>query len=313
MLICKSRVISIFLILSDYSILAQKVETKDKLPIVIVRLDNAYFREIGGFPPPDRNAYLPTIEKIKKYKPQAMFFDFSFVRPPLSSEKSFARKLNEGLKLVLPFQISAADYTENFSENAESMGSRIPFVSNKTKTTDKSPGILFPYPEIVKESESVCVSNFYPENDNIIRNLYPVAYYREHVFPAISICILNQYLKSRGFQIILPNGGRELYLMKWVEKKWISKKKIFEIINEKGEEFTIPISFERYPFYTGYDIMNESVVLPEKTIVIVGPAADTVGFWGKTPLGLMPGVHIVANEVNTLWQMIKNDIPAEKP
>lgn len=312
MLIYRSGIISVFLILSGYSILAQKAETKDNIPITIVRLDNAYFREIGGFPPPDRNAYLPIIEKIKKHKPQAIFLDFSFVRPPLPSERDFARKLNAGLKSVLPFQVSTADYAENFSENAENMGLRIPFVAKKTKTTDKSPGILLPHPEIVKESESVCVSNFYPENDNVIRNLYPAAYYQEYVFPSASICILNQYLKSRDFQIMIQNGDRELHLMKRVEKKWISIKKIFEIIDKQGEEFTIPINFKRFPFYTGDDVINERVVLPEKAIVIVGPAADTVGFWGKTPLGLMPSIHITANEVNTLWNLIKDDIPEEK-
>ncbi len=288
-----------------------KIQTSKRITTVI-RMDNVYFHRNGGYPPPDRNAYLPLIESVKGYAPKVIFFDMSFVRPPLKSELEFAKKINAKQKLIFPFLISNADYAENFEENRAYFGTKINAIQLPIKNHPNSmSGVILPHPEMVLESERTCVYEVTPDDDQVIRYFYPFFYYKNYLFPSATLCILNAYLADKNLQITFANDHKELHLLELKANKWVLRKKIFYFTDSK-EEKPIPLKYWKPSFFQAQDVQERHAAIEKNQIVIIGPAADGVGSWLRTPLGTMSRLDVLANEIDTLWQMIKDDIPADK-
>lgn len=291
---------------------AERKWAKSEKIVTVIRMDNVYFRRNGGFPPPDRNAYLPLIDAIKEYEPKVIFFDFNFTRNALPSESKFAKQVNAKKRLVIPFALSTADYSENYEENRAYFGTRVSAHQLPINNHPNSmPGVIFPYPEIVEQSEKTCAYEITPDKDLLVRSFYPFYYYRNFLFPSATLCILNEYLKDRKLQLILSPDYSELHLVEISAEKIIVRRKVFRFAT-KDHEQPIPLKIMQPSFFQAQDVQENQAVIRKNQIIIVGPAADGVGSWLQTPNGKMSRLDILASEINTLWQMIKDDIPDEK-
>lgn len=289
-----------------------RIQTAKQVTTVI-RMDNLYFHKNGGYPPPDRNAYLPIISSVKSYAPKVIFFDITFVRPPLKSEESFAKKINATQKLILPFLVSNADYEENFEGNQVYFGTkisahRLPI----TRHPNSVSGVIMPYPEMVAESEKICVYEITQDDDYVVRSFYPFFYYKNYLFPSATLCILNAYLADKNLKLDFSDNYEDLLLLELKFGKWVLRKKVFRFLSE-GEEKPIPLKYWNPTFFQAQDVLEKRVSIEKNQIIIIGPAADGISAWLPTPIGTLSRLDILANEVNTLWSMIKNEIPAEKP
>lgn len=280
--------------------------------VFIVHMDNEYYAKNGGSPPADRNAYLPLIDAVKTYKPKILFLGINFARQPLASELMFASQANKDNRLILPFTFSSDKYEENFEMNRKNLYHRIAAIELPTDVLpEPMKGIILPYPDIVAKSLQTCASAIYPDEDRIVRSFYGYFFYKNYAFLPASLCILQHYLRDMRWELALSGNFEELKLIHRRNGKATFKKKIAGLM--KGDqEVPIPIVFQKLQIVSAQAVLEKKVKIPEGRIILVGPTADGVADWSHTPVGLLPNIDVLGHEVNTLWQMIKNDIPREK-
>ncbi|MBX3724132.1 MAG: CHASE2 domain-containing protein [Turneriella sp.] len=286
-----------------------KLQAESKSIVSYIKLDNAYFLSIGGFPPLNRNKYLQLFDMAKVSSTRTIYIDLLFSRPNSPSETGFEIAMNRRQKVILPLTMTNEIFEENYNENIKFFGNIIPaYKAVDNSPFEKSHGIILPHSTISAQSQYVCPASLRPQQrGDSIRTFYIAEYYKEHILPAVSICILNSYLTGTGYRLELLKNGSELFLMKEEKQRWLPKRRLHLAIQD-GKEIPLTITFEKLPSLSATEIIRNKKTASLNQIIILGTAADSIGTWVNTPVGLMSSGEVTANEVNTLWRMIQKDI-----
>lgn len=303
-----NTLLCLFMLGISVAVAAEPEMQKTKEITIIIRMDDIYFRRNGGYPPPDSNAYLPLLDAIKSASPKVIFFDMHFIRPPLQSEKNFATAINREKKLIFPFILTSADYSENFEENRSYFGLQISaFQLTKPRQQRPMSGAIFPYPEIVLNSARTCAYIIRPDQDNIVRSFLPYYQYKDYIFSSASICIINATLGKRNQLLLFSPDFNELGLYEIKSGQIKLLKKVWKIYKDSVQR-PIPLKFWPKSFFQAQDVQEKMTTLEKDQIIIVGPASDLIGSWYSTPFGMTSRLDILSDEINTLWSLIKNEV-----
>lgn len=296
------RFLLFFLLLNVNLILAEPPRNTWKKLIVIDMTDD-YFTSIGEFPPESRNAYLPLLNKIKKYNPDTIYLDMIFSRKSKLSEEDFAKRLNIGKRVIIPLRLDSDNQGQIHKISADLFYRKVkgyPAKFNPFPLDYMELNLELPEEQIIMQSESVC-NIFYPIFSD--QNLTQMGFYEYHkgfLYENANIVILNSYLHKFGIQLKISENYKSLIL---INNKSGTILSTLLRRNSFKEPFVMPNTFEYNEAIPALSILSGGKKLAQGSVVLIGSSSKHANKI-KTPVGEMPSILITANEINTLWKSI---------
>jgi hypothetical protein len=281
--------------------------------LIVVNLDDAFYHSVGGFPPENRNAYASLLRQIAKTNAKIVFLDLAFTRKSLPSEQEFVNALQHTPNAISLIMTTDDPVQLNFRETQDFQGSIIrssPISQNPFKYMQISKGIEIPEIELTRLHRALCVSVGSTVGTQPAREIAPYEYFNGRIYENSPLTILNIYLQNHNLAI---NLSADFLRLELTEANKNSKLKILAERKSIEKILVLPMHYSKMRQYSALDVVTGKAKLKEGAVILIGATATGVGDKWPTPSGYMPGIHIIANQVNTLWNLIKNDIPAEKP
>lgn len=275
--------------------------------VVLIEMDARYFASINGYPPVNRNAYLPLIEKVNGYSPRVIFWDMAFIRKPVKGEENFIKNITAKRNIVLPILISDEGMRINYDENKPFFGTKIKNYQLKPKKYFRQfPGLEFPFYDASKNSSAICVS-FFPY-EKIVTEMEFYGYFNGYLYENSNIVIANEYLKKYNYRLIFNENFLQLSLLDLKLNKIL---KTIAKFNSTGLPLNLPIEYSDMITLSANTFMNAKENILEDKIIIIGTNASGLSDKSETPFGIKSSISIKAHEVNTLLNQIKEYLPKE--
>jgi hypothetical protein len=271
--------------------------------LIVIDMTDDYFASIGGFPPENRNAYLPLLNKIKIYNPEIIYLDMIFSRKSKISEENFARQLNKGKRVIIPLRLDSDYQGENQKISPDLFSRKIkgyPAKFNPFPLDFLETRLELPEEEIIRQSESVA-NIFYPIFPD--QNFTYMGFYQYHsgfLYENANIVILNSYLRKFGLQLKISGNYKSLIL---INNKTGTILSTLLRRNRLKEPFVMPNTFEYNETIPALSILSEKKKLAAGSVVLIGSSSIHANKL-KTPVGDMASILVTANEINTLWKSI---------
>jgi|GEM_PF-6200549 len=254
--------------------------------IAVVEFDSA---------PLVRAQYTQLVHQIAKSKPAVIFLHVAFIDSTIDSTDTFASDLNSGTKVISEFILypkpqqgkARPDYRPLLGQQIQGIPSTEPLGFWEYQD------IELPYPDLIAKSRGITFPFELPDNKGVISYLGFYAFHNGFLYENAAITVTNAGLAESGQHLGLSSDKLSLDLTGSGMEKVIATRR------SVSQPLGMDIAFADLKRYRANDILEGKVHLPEGSIVLIGTAdGDTK----KTSNGAMPGVLLLANEVNTLLQ-----------
>lgn len=282
----------------------QPIPNKD---IIILAVDDASLEflwdKYGEWPIP-RNVYADIIKYIEKDKPQAIIFDFLFIKPiraEQGSDKTFTDIINKynntyvGMNFdKVPSDVRLpADLPERLSVQLEN-ASRINIGEKYTFSNCRT--IL---PELLNGNVRVGLTNVIRNSDGIIRKVAPLVVYKDKYYPYLAFKAGSNYIT-----------GEDIKSYKISSNKLLTVQDLHIPLTKNGEAilnwYGVSGTHTAYPMYRLIrDMENLSVgdkMNFKDKIVIIGSTAAALHDTKSVPIqdSVYPGVEVHATFFNNM-------------
>lgn len=237
--------------------------------VAVVEIDDETYRALGGQFPLSRKKYADLIRKISSFKPRAILFDIAFVgRSNVSPEEDalLAKSIRQAGNVILSFYYS------------------------------RSGRPLLPLEEIAKSARGLGFMDVPLDKDGVVRRMRAFRADRHGHVQSYSMAV-----RSIAFSLDVPfekiffeeNRG-----LSWDEKLNLKVAKNGLVMTA----FTIkPQDVKKFSWMDFEDGRVNEEALRDK-IVIVGNTSLIYHDFHQTPLGKMPGLYLLLNEMSGLLE-----------
>jgi len=305
--------LKIWAILSACTVLYWRIEAKSTIEnwpdLLVIDLDDGYYHSVGGYPPENRNAYSYLLQKVIESKPQIVYLDMAFIRRSLAIEKPFEDKLSQIPNLVSLIMTTEDELFANYRETATSQGTIIrsyPAAENPFTYVKPARGIEIPEKKILNLHKALCVGVGMTSIDGgPMVNMPFYEYFDGRLYENAPLAIMNLKLAEKQIQIKLSPNKKSLNL---IDVRSGGVRRTLASRADLAEHLTLSIKYSKIPIISAFKIQVNKMEIPKGKILLIGASTAGAGDKLPTPNGLMPGVQIIANEINTLWNMIKQDL-----
>ena len=239
--------------------------------IVIVALDDFSFKKMQKKWPFSRSIYAELLNKIDQGYPRLVIFDvvFSGEGKDKEGDNLFAQTLRNKNNILLPYHVGK-------------LGANL-----KSKK------------EFVAEFASAGYLNKPIDNDGSIRRFQP---FRLSVKERILDYAVELYVFSRYYNYDLKNvifKNKHLYLSQLTDKKDMLDKFDFCIGTDKSIMINYQADIKDFTIVPLWSIYSGSIALESfrNKVVLIGATSHLFHDIHDTPLGLMPGIGVLANAI----------------
>jgi adenylate cyclase len=265
---------------------------KPNLPILIIGIDEKSLQKLGRWPWP-RNYHAKIINYIDRGCPKQIFLDIFFVEKSRENPENdilLEKAIKNSKRVYLDYFFEKEKIeVDKFSEEVVKKFSFELPKNYKSKQTVKS--LIPPIYKLANSVKGLGHSIVFEDEDDVIRHTPLLVEYSKKFYPSISLVLAmdllgierkeisinpEKYLKIQNLHI--PFDRENLMLI-----NYRGPAKTFEYISY------IDVFEKRIPFYFFKD-----------KIVMIGATASGIYDIRPTPYGIMPGIEIIANSLDTI-------------